>query len=140
MALTDITVKSSKPKQKAYKLSDSNGLYLFISPAGGKLWRYDFAINKTRKTLALGKYPLMTLQEARDEHLKARKNIAKGIDPSNLKKQAKVDSEVINANTFELWANQWFGHWRVDKAPRHVDIISRRLATNILPVIGAMPI
>ena len=39
-----------------------------------------------------------------------------------------------------LWANRWLGHWRVDKAPRHVDIISRRLAANILLVIGAMPI
>ena len=140
MALTDIAVKSSKPKEKAYKLSDSNGLYLLISPAGGKLWRYDFAFNGTRKTLALGKYPIMTLLEAREAHLLARKNIATGIDPSNLKKQAKADSELNNANTFELWANQWLAHWRVDKAPRHVDIISRRLATNILPAIGAMPI
>ena len=140
MALTDIAVKSSKPKEKAYKLSDGDGLYLFISPAGGKLWRYDYAFNGTRKTLTLGKYPIMTLQEAREAHLQARKNIAKGIDPSDLKKQAKADSEVNNANTFAVWANQWLGHWRVDKAPRHVDIISRRLATNILPVIGAMPI
>ena len=140
MALTDIAVKNSKPKDKAYKLSDGHGLYLLISPSGGKLWRYDFAINKHRKTLALGIYPVVTLQEAREAHLQARKNIAKGIDPSDLKKQAKADSEVNNANTFELWANQWLGHWRVDKAPRHVDIISRRLATNVLPILGAMPI
>lgn len=79
MALTDIAVKNSKPKVKAYKMSDSNGLYLLISPSGGKLWRYDFAINSTRKTLALSKYPIMSLLEAREAHLQARKNIAKGI-------------------------------------------------------------
>ncbi len=78
MALTDIAIKSSKPKEKAYKLSDGDGLYLYISPAGGKLWRYDFTINKTRKTLALSKYPLMTLVEAREANLQARKNIAEG--------------------------------------------------------------
>ena len=127
MALTDIAVKNSKPKDKAYKLSDGHGLYLLISTSGGRLWRYDFAFNGTRKTLALGTYPVITLQEAREAHLQARKNIAKGIDPSELKKQAKADSEVNNANTFDLWANQWLKHWRVDKAPRHVDIISRLL-------------
>ena len=68
MALTDIAVKNSKPKEKAYKLSDGHGLYLQISPSGGKLWRYDFAINKHRKTLALGTYPVITLQEAREAH------------------------------------------------------------------------
>ena len=140
MALTDIAVKSCKPKEKAYKLSDSNGLYLLVSPAGGKLWRYDFAIDKNRRTLSLGIYPVVTLQEAREAHLQARKNVAKGIDPSDLKKQAKADSVVNNANTFALWANQWLGHWRVDKAPRHVDIISRRLSINVLPALGAMPI
>lgn len=140
MALTDIAVKNCKPKVKAYKLSDGHGLYLQISPSGGKLWRYDFAINKHRKTLSLGIYPVITLLEAREKHLEARKNIAKGIDPSDLKKQEKLDGELNNANTLEVWANQWLGHWRVDKAPRHVDIISRRLATNILPAIGAMPI
>ena len=140
MALTDIAVKSSKPKEKAYKLTDGNGLYLFISPAGGKLWRYDFAINKTRKTLTLGKYPLMSLLEAREAHLKARKDIAAGLDPSNLKKQTKADSELHKANTFESWAIQWLAHWRVDKSLRHADIISKRLAANVLPVLGGMPI
>ena len=140
MALTDIQVKNAKPKGKAYKLSDAGGLFLFVTPTGGKLWRLAYRFDGKQKTLSFGAYPTITLLEARSKRDQAKKLLANDQDPSELSKLDKAEKQANNANTFELWANLWLGHWRVDKSPRHVDIISRRLATNILPVIGAMPI
>ena len=140
MALTDIQIRNAKPKGKAYKLSDAGGLFLFVTPSGGKLWRLSYRFEGKQKTLSFGAYPIITLLEARAKRDEAKKLLAKNQDPNEISKLDKAEKQANNANTFELWANQWLGHWRVDKAPRHVDIISRRLATNILPVIGAMPI
>ena len=140
MALTDIQVKNAKPKGKAYKLSDAGGLFLFVTPTGGKLWRLAYRFDGKQKTLSFGAYPTITLLEARAKRDQAKRLLANDQDPNEISKLDKAEKQANNANTFELWANQWLGHWRVDKAPRHVDIISRRLATNILPVMGAMPI
>jgi len=71
MPLTDRQIKNAKPADKAYKLTDGSGLYLQVTPAGGKLWRFDYAIANKRKTLSIGKYPLMGKNEfARVNHLK----------------------------------------------------------------------
>ena len=140
MALTDIQVKNAKPKGKAYKLSDAGGLFLFVTPTGGKLWRLAYRFDGKQKTLSFGAYPTITLLEARSKRDQAKKLLANDQDPSELSKLDKAEKQANNANTFELWANLWLGHWRVDKSPRHVDIISRRLATNVLPALGAMPI
>jgi integrase len=140
MALTDIQVKNAKPKGKAYKLSDAGGLFLMVTPTGGKLWRLAYRFDGKQKTLSFGAYPTITLLEARSKQDKAKKILANDQDPSELSKLDKAKKQADKANTFELWANLWLAHWRVDKSPRHVDIISRRLATNVLPVLGAMPI
>lgn len=140
MALTDIQVKNAKPKGKAYKLSDAGGLFLYVTPTGGKLWRLAYRFDGKQKTLSFGAYPIITLLEARAKRDQAKKLLANDQDPSELSKLDKAEKQANNANTFELWANRWLAHWRVDKAPRHVDIISRRLATNVLPVLGAMPV
>ena len=140
MALTDIQVKNAKSKGKAYKLSDAGGLFLFVTPTGGKLWRLAYRFDGKQKTLSFGAYPTITLLEARSKRDQAKKLLANDQDPSELSKLDKAEKQANNANTFELWANLWLGHWRVDKSPRHVDIISRRLATNVLPALVAMPI
>ncbi len=67
MPLTDRQIKNAKPAAKAYKLTDGSGLYLQVTPAGGKLWRFDYAIANKRKTLSIGKYPLISLLEAREQ-------------------------------------------------------------------------
>jgi len=140
MALTDMVVKGAKPKDKSYKLSDAGGLYLYVTLAGGKLWRLAYRFNGKQKTLALGAYPAITLLEARAKRDEAKKVLANSLDPSDLNKAAKAERLDIKSNTFKLWAEKWLAHWQVDKSPRHVDIISRRLETNILTVLGGMPI
>ncbi|OQY24444.1 MAG: integrase, partial [Desulfobacteraceae bacterium 4572_35.2] len=84
--LTEMQVRKAKPQAKAVKLTDGKGLYLLITPAGGKLWRYNYRFDNKRKTLAIGKYPDIGIADARTKHGEARALIAQGIDPSSDKK------------------------------------------------------
>jgi hypothetical protein len=109
MALTDTRVRTAKPQQKPYKLGDTEGLFLFITPAGGKLWRLKYRFAGKEKLLALGKYPQVTLADARDSKDKARKSVEQGIDPSLLKQRAKRQAVEDGGNTFATIATEYVG-------------------------------
>ncbi|CCJ71856.1 Integrase [Cronobacter condimenti 1330] len=81
MALTDMTVRNAKPKDKAYKLTDSIGLFLFISPAGSKLWRFRYRFENKEQTFCMSPYPEISLSEARSKRADARKLLANSINP-----------------------------------------------------------
>ncbi|NKJ01835.1 integrase arm-type DNA-binding domain-containing protein [Novosphingobium sp. SG707] len=100
MALTETAIRNAKPKDKPYKLSDSGGLFLFISPAGGKLWRVKFRTDGKEKLLSLGAWPQVSLAAARKERDKAKETLATGADPAREKQQAKLRAKVAAANTF----------------------------------------
>ena len=87
MALTDATVKTAKPDDKAYKLGDAGGLYLFVTPAGGKLWRLKYRIDNREQKLSLGAYPDVSLADARAKRDEARKQLANNINPTSAKKR-----------------------------------------------------
>ena len=89
MPLTDVKVRNAKPEAKPYKLSDGGGLFLLVQPAGGKWWRYKYRFAGKEKLLALGSYPDVSLSDARERHSQARKALAAGNDPSEVKKEAK---------------------------------------------------
>jgi Arm DNA-binding domain len=76
--LTDTRVRSVKPTQRPQKLTDARGLYLLVTPSGGKYWRYDYSFNGKRKTLAFGVYPDVGLGKARERHYGARQQLAEG--------------------------------------------------------------
>ena len=63
--LTDTKLRQAKAREKPYKLADEKGLYLYVSPQGGKSWRYDYRLHGKRETLTLGRYPDVTLRDAR---------------------------------------------------------------------------
>lgn len=86
MKLKDIQCRNAKPKEKAYKLADGAGMYLEVSPSGSKYWRLKYRILNKEKRLALGVYPTVTLQEAREKRDEAKKLIAQGIDPVEAKR------------------------------------------------------
>ncbi len=100
MALTDLAIRNSKPKDKPYKLADAQGLYLLINPTGSKLWRVKYRINGTERKLAIGAYPAITLAEARTARDEARKQLAHAIDPNVAKRQAKIEATIRAGNTF----------------------------------------
>jgi integrase len=106
MALTDTAVRNAKPRDKAYKLADAQGLYLLVNPKGSKLWRIKYRMNGVERKLALGGYPDITLAGARTARDAARKQMAKAVDPNTVKRQARIDASIRAANSFEVVANE----------------------------------
>jgi len=95
VSLTDLKIRSAKLQNKPYKLSDSGGLFLFITPAGGKCWRLKYRFQSKEKLLAIGVYPVLSLSEAREARDQAKKQIANGVDPSVFKKTTKQGLKTI---------------------------------------------
>lgn len=142
MALTDIQVKTAKPKDKPYKLGDDSGLYLFVTVAGGKLWRFKYRFDGKEKKLSFGTYPEVSLAIARERRDAARKLIASEppIDPSETRKAIKAESIANKSNTFEVWAGRWWQHWKAGKTDRHAEYVKRRLQLDVYSAIGNRPI
>ena len=105
--LTDTLVKSTKPKDAPYKLSDGGGLYLLVKPNGGKYWHLAYRYNEKQKLLSLGVYPEVSLKDARKKRDAARKLLAQNIDPSEAKKEEKRLANLQAANTFEAITREW---------------------------------
>ena len=139
MALTDATVKTAKPADKAYKLGDAGGLYLFVTSAGGKLWRLKYRIDGKEQKLSFGAYPDVSLADARAKRDEVRKQLANNINPTSAKKEELAQSKLNKTNTFEYWARRWLLHWQNDKSPFHVASTQRRLENDIYPAIGNKP-
>jgi integrase len=140
MSLTDIAIKKAKISEKPYRLKDSGGMFLFVTPAGGKLWRWKYRFDSKQKLMTLGKYPDIPLAEARERHAEARKLLANGIDPMAKRKEGKTEELVQTEGSFQNIAALWLDHWADGKSPRHVEYTRRRMEMDILPVLGARPI
>jgi hypothetical protein len=100
MSLTDIAVKKAKPAAKAYKMADSGGLALIVTPTGGKLWRLKYRYLGREKSLSFGAYPLISLAEARQRRDAAKRQLLDGLDPSEAKRQARFAKLEAEAQTF----------------------------------------
>jgi integrase len=140
MALTDTEIKRAKPREKSHSMSDSGGLHLEVTPAGGKLWRWKYRFEGKEKLMALGKYPQISLAMARKRHGDGRDLLAAGIDPMAQRKVEKTAEQLATENSFATVVARWLEHWKDDKSPRHVDSTRRRLASNILPSLGSIQI
>lgn len=140
MALTELKIKSSKADLKAYKLADEKGMYLFVQPSGGKLWRFDYRFDGKRKTLALGSYPEVTLASARDRRDDARKVLAAGSDPGAIKKAQKAGRKEQAANSFEVTARRWHQKNTTKWSESYADKTIRMLERDVFPWIGSKPV
>jgi integrase len=139
-ALTDIKCKAAKAKDKTYAMYDVDGLYLEITPSGGKHWRFSYRFAGKRKRMALGEYPEISLQEARIKRDELRKTVKKGADPCLLRKKAKIETKENVANSFENIAMEWFEKNKSAMAERHAFYVIRRLKANIFPFLGGVTI
>jgi integrase len=145
--LTDINCKnchkSDKAKLgKAFKLSDSKGLYLLVKPVGNtysKLWRYKYRFGGKEKLLAIGQYPDISLEQARGKHKEAREALANGIDPCENKKAVKASRVALTENSFETIAREW-GQKHILNWEGRNNRLRRRLELNIFPWLGQKPI
>ena len=140
MPLTNTAIRQAKPKEKAKKLFDGNGLYLEVSPRGGKWWRLKYRIDGKEKRVSLGVYPAVSLREARERCIEARRLLANGVDPSENRKAKKATLLERKANSFEVVAREWFAKYSSSWSESHADRTIRRLERDIFPWIGEQPI
>ena len=118
-------------------MADSGNLFLWVTPSGGKLWRWAYRFERKQKLMTFGKYPDVSLARARERHAQQRSILAEGIDPMAQKKAEKTAVRMATENSFATVAGEWLEHWKDDKSPRHVDSTERRLMSNILPTLGS---
>lgn len=142
--LTATEVKSAKAKDKAYKLFDGLGLFLFVDKTGGKLWRlkYKSPVTDKEKTYSMGRYPDISLLLAREKRQELRSLIAQGIDPMLAKQEEKVKlvaEEVKRSDTFKKVAEEFFKH-KTDLSEGHLKRQQARLKNDIYPFMGDTPI
>ncbi len=137
--LTDLHVLKAKGKKKPTSLFDGGGLFLLITPSGGKLWRFKYRFDGKSKLLSLGTYPEISLAEARGKRDENRKQLAHGIDPGALRKALK-QAETGEKETFEVIAREWHMKFTSTWTPGHAVKILRRLELDLFPWIGKRPI
>ena len=140
MALTDTAIRNAKPAAKPVKKFDERGLFLLVTPAGGKWWRLRYKFDGKEKLLSLGVYPDVGLKDARGRRDEARKLLADGIDPGESRKAMKSARMDRAANSFEVVAREWFTKYSAIWAANHGDRIIRRFERDIFPRIGGHPI
>lgn len=138
--LTDTEIRKAKPRSTPYRLTDGRGLYLQVTPAGGRLWRWKYRYGGKEKLMALGIYPDVPLATARERHAAARKLLAEGIDPMKQRKADRAATANNDAHSFRSVAILWHDHWKIDKSGHHVAATLSRLEANVFPVLGARPI
>lgn len=140
MFLTDKAIKNAAAKNKPYKIADGEGLYLLIQPTGSKLWRLKYRFLGKEKLLPIGKYPLVSLAEARDQRYDAKKLLQRSIDPMEHKKEVRRAILFDAENTFRAVAQDWFNTHRKQLAEEHAQRIWRRLELHALPELGSRPV
>lgn len=138
--LNDTQIKALKPKAKVYSVTDSLGLSIQVEPTGSRLWRFRYQFENKPKLISIGKYPDVSLLQARERRDGARKLVANGVDPSQHRKDIKVAKIQAQENSFEKVARQWQEHWKQDKNSRHANYVIRRLEADVFPEIGNKPI
>lgn len=145
MALTENAIKAAQPKDKAYRLADSGGLYLEVSPKGQKYWRFKYRFAGKEKRLSIGVYnpdrgvPI-SLKEARRLHNEARLLLESGIDPSQKKRMDKLSRHLSAENTFKAVAKEWYEKKMADKAETHQTRTKRLMEKDLFPYLGSRPI
>jgi len=143
MALTDVAVRNAKPGAKAIKLADGGGMFLLITPAGGKLWRLKYRIDGREKLLAIGSYPEIGLGEARRRREEARELIARDKDPSREKRRGKMRARIQAADTFKAICDEYCEKRRRDGAKGWAPATATRseyLLSLVCGSIGNLPI
>lgn len=143
MALTAATIRNAKPKEKAWRLFDGHGLYLEVSPGGGKHWRWKYRVAGREKRESFGSYPEVSLLAAREKLAECRRALRSGIDPADQRKaakQTKATQAALASDTFEAISREWYAArsklWRPNYGPR----ILARLERDVFPWLGALSI
>lgn len=141
MSLTITRLKSLKPKARPYKVTDGRGLYIEITPSGGKLWRFRYRLGKSQKKICIGSFPEISLAEARDIAFEAKRKVARGDDPALEKRKQKIRNEYLAANTFETVAREYIEEMMVKGGLAQATIVKANyFLEQLAPAIGKRPL
>lgn len=140
MKLTDTFVKRKQGNGTAQKHSDGGGLFLHITPQGGKSWRMGYRFMGKQKLLVIGPYPAVSLKEARERREEAKKLLVDNIDPSTAKQEAKAVAANAAKNSFQVIALEWLEKYSVNWTAAYKKHILRRMEKYVFPVIGKRPV
>ena len=135
-ALSELKIRNAKPRERAYKIFDERGLFLLVTPTGGRLWRLRYRIGNLEKLISLGAYPDVPLKRAREKRDDARRLVADEIDPSADRKAKRAAMLV----TFEGVAQEWLDLQDKSLAPETISILGSRLNSGLYPYLGSRPV
>lgn len=138
--LSEVAVRQAKGKDKDYKLSDAEGLYLFVTKAGHRSWRLKYRFAGKERRMIFGSYPELSLKEARERKAEARKLLATGRDPGIEAKKAALAKRQSAENTFERVARAWFALQESRWTPVHAKDVISSLEKDVFPWIGSFPV
>lgn len=140
LVLTAIEVRNAKAADKPRKLFDGGGLYLHLTPDGGKRWRLKYRFDGRERLLALGTYPAIDLATARARRDEARRLLAEGTDPSAQRKTDREAARTARAQTFRVYAEEWFATHAAGWRPATRDKVRQYLDRDLLPALRDRPI
>ena len=140
MSLTIPQIKNAKPRDRQYKITDGEGLFLLIHPNGSKYWRYKYRFAGKEKLLAIGVYPSVSLKEAREAKDDAKRLLRDLIDPALAKKEKKLAAKIKTANSFKSVAQDWWKHQKGRWVEHHANKVWKSLEADVLPSLGHRPI
>ncbi|EJO3585644.1 tyrosine-type recombinase/integrase, partial [Escherichia coli] len=140
MPLNDMQIRRAKPEAKAYTLGDGQGLSLLVEPNGSKSWRFRYRYAGKPKMISLGVYPTITLAEARARRDEARKIVAEGKNPSEVRKEQKLALRIQSENAFEKIAREWHQMKSAKWSAGYASDIIEAFQNDIFPYVGTRPV
>lgn len=140
MKLNDTKCKNIKPTEKIQKIADGDGLYFMVYPHGSKIWQFRYSYHGERKGISFGKYPAVSLSEARSLRIEAREQLAKGLNPSAVRQSKKKAQAKATENSFYQVALRWKDVKSTKIKDRTLKILWLRLERHILPELKNAPI
>lgn len=140
MALTATAINAAKPRPKAYKLTDELGLYLLVTPTGGRLWRMNYRFANKQKTLAFGNFPDLSLAKARELRATAREALALGRDPAEERKAKDREQNARLTETFGIISQEWLDRLKLEGRADNTLAKLRWLVDFAMPLLGQRPI
>lgn len=140
MPLNDMQIRRAKPAAKAYTLGDGQGLSLLIEPNGSKSWRFRYRFAGKPKMISLGVYPTITLADARSRRDDARKLVAEGKNPSEVRKEQKIALQTESESAFEKIATEWHQMKSAKWSAGYASDIMEAFQNDIFPYVGTRPV
>ena len=140
MPLNDMQIRRAKPEAKAYTLRDGQGLSLLIEPNGSKSWRFRYRYAGKPKMISLGVYPIITLADARLRRDDARKLVAEGKNPSEVRREQKIALQTESESAFEKIATEWHQMKSAKWSAGYASDIMEAFQNDIFPFVGMRPV